>query len=370
MIMKTNHQLIKLKGLQSVAAVILLLVVILYALGLIGGAQKIAPGTTPKPARALPLGAQLVQAVKQTSDAKQTWPGVVQSRTLTKIAPKMTARILSVKVNSGDRVKKGAVIAQLDEREINARLNEANAALNAALADAAQAQADARRSRDLYAKEATTRASHDAVMARAKTAQAGVAQALSRMEEIRVSGGENTLYAPFDGIIAERLKEPGDMGMPGDPIVILFKSDDLRLEAGIPSDCIKYIKPGLLVKVRIDALDKSLSAKVDEIMPGADPQTGMQIVKAALPLTAGLEPGQFAWLEQSCAVQQAELMIPVRAVLRFGQLEAVKVVQGEEVYTRHIRTGKQQGDRVAVLSGLREGETIISNSEITLPEAR
>ncbi len=126
----------------------------------------------------------------------------------------------------------------------------------------------------------------------------------------------------------------------------------------------------MLVKVRIDALGKSLSANMDEIMPGADPQTGMQIVKAALPVTAGLEPGQFGWLEQSCAVQQVELMIPTQAVLRFGQLEAVIVVHGEDVYTRHIRTGKQQGDRIAVLSGLREGETIISNSQITLPEAR
>ena len=87
------------------------------------------------------------------------------------------------------------------------------------------------------------------------------------------------------------------------------------------------------------------------------------MLKAALPVTEGLRPGQFAWLDQSCSAQQSQLMIPQQAVLHFGQLEAVNVVQGQVLLTRHIRTGGQQGEQVVVLSGLQEGETILLNHQ-------
>ena len=362
--MHTDQHTSPFKSLLGISAVALLLIVILYSLGFIGGEAKIVPGLTPITPTNVPANAELIKVGKQTVDAKQSWPGTVQSRTLTRIAPKLPGRILSIKVNSGDKVTKGALIAQLDPREIDASVNEANSALNAARAVAAQAQADAQRSQELFTKEATTKASHDAVVARAKTTQAEVARAANHIEQIRVSLGENTLYAPFDGIVAERLMEPGDMAMPGKPIITLLKPDDLRVEANLPSACMRGIQSGMTVKVRIDALNQTLSAKVDEISPEVNPQTGLQLVKAALPPTANLRSGQFAWLEQNCVEQQTELMIPVEAVLHFGQLEAVKVVDNKIVYTRHIRTGKPQGNQISVVSGLREGETIIRNSEI------
>ena len=347
------------KVLGALGAIVALLLLILAALGLMGGEHKVTPGNTATAEKTLPANATVLRVEKQRADNSQSWPGVVQSRTITNISPKITARILSITVNNGDKIKKGAIIAQLDQRQINASLNAANAALNAAKTSAAQAQRDAQRSQTLYAHEATTRASHEAALAQAQIAQAAVKQAADNVEQIRVGLGENTLIAPFDGIVAERLKEPGDMGMPGDPVLTMLKPDDLRIEVAIPSDCAKRIKPGLTVAVRIDALATRLSAKVDEIVPQVDRQTGMQLLKAALPATPSLQPGQFAWLELSCTEQQAAVFIPARAVIHYGQLEAVNVVINKQFFTRHIRTGKQQGEQVEVLSGLREGETIM-----------
>jgi RND family efflux transporter MFP subunit len=352
----------KVNVLGALAAIFALLWLILSALGLIGAEQKIVPGNTEIRRSSLPANLKTMQVAKQRADNQQSWPGTVQSRTVTKIAPKITARIVTIAVNNGDKVKKGTVIAQLDQRQIHASLNEAEAALNAAKATAAQAQREAQRSQTLYAHEATTRATHEATLAQAQITQAAVAQAANNVEQIRVGLGDATLQAPFDGMIAERLKEPGDMGMPGDPLVTLLKPDDLRLEAAIPSECAKRFKLGLSVQVRIDALALTLAATVDEIVPQVDRQTGTQLLKASLPLTAGLQPGQFAWLDLSCTDQQSALFIPLSAVLQYGQLEAVKVVSDQQIYTRHIRTGKQQGEQVEVLSGLREGETIVVNS--------
>lgn len=347
------------KWLVPAAALCALVLMIFYALGLIGGGEKIAPGTTSGAARPVPASAETLIVGMQAADNRQSWPGVIHSRTVARIAPKLTARITGISVNSGDKVNKGDVLARLDERELRSAYLEAGAALAAAKAVAARAEADVKRSRELYEKEAETRANHDAVVANAKSTQAAVDQAASAVEQMRVNLGETVLLAPFDGVIAERMQEPGDMGMPGEPVVTLLKSDDLRLEVAVPGGCAARIKIGQPVAVRVEPLPEKLTATVDEIAPEIDRQTGTQLLKAALPKTAGLRHGQFAWLEQSCTDSGQSLMIPAAAVVHYGQLEAVRIVDGKQVYTRHIRTGRQQGDSVEVLSGLREGETIM-----------
>ncbi|MGZ8153221.1 MAG: efflux RND transporter periplasmic adaptor subunit [Methylovulum sp.] len=347
------------KWLIPVLAIFALMLMIFYALGLIGGGDKISPGVTAYNVKPVPADAQTLIVGRQTADNSRLWPGVIHSRTLAKIAPKLTARIVSVNVNSGDRVKKGQILARLDEREMRSAYLEASAALNAVQAIAAQAQADVKRSQELYDKEAVTRASHDAAIANARSKQAAVNQAASAAEQVKVNLGENSLLAPFDGVVSERLKEPGDMGVSGEAVVILLKPDDLRLEVALADRCASRLKVGQAVRVRVESTNETLDAKVDEILPEIDRQTGTQLIKAALPKTAGLQHGQFAWLEQSCDDSEQLLLIPTSAVLHYGQLEAVRIVADNQVYTRHIRTGKQQGDSVEVLSGLREGETII-----------
>jgi RND family efflux transporter MFP subunit len=186
-------------------------------------------------------------------------------------------------------------------------------------------------------------------------------QAASAAQQSKVMLGENVLYAPFDGVVGERLQEPGDMGLPNQPIVSFHKPDDLRLEAAIASHCAAGIKLGIPVTVRIDALHQALNGSIDEITPEIDPQTRTQQIKVKLPPAAGLQHGQFGWLELGCQPQQQALTIPAAAVVHYGQLQAVKVVEGQQVHIRHIRTGKHYGDQLEVLSGLHEGETILSN---------
>lgn len=361
----TDFQLTgKSKWLIPTAAIFGLLLLILYVLGLIGGGEKITPGTTPLAAKPVPANAQTLVVSKQTVQTSQLWPGVVQSRILAKIAPKLTARIISVNVKSGDRVKKGDILARLDEREMLSSHQEASAALSAAQAIAAQAQADAGRSQALYAKDAETLANHDAAQAKARSSQARVRQAASAVEQVRVHLGENTLQAPFDAIVSERLKEVGDMGVSGEPVFVLLKPDDLRLEVALPGRCAGRLKLGQVVQVRIETPPSTYAASIDEMLPEVDRQTGTQLFKIALPETAALHHGQFAWLEQSCDDSEPIILIPKSAVLQYGQLEAVRIVADHQVYTRHIRTGKRQGDNVEVLSGLREGETILIDNPI------
>ncbi len=359
----TTAKFMQKKQLISSLAILVLLLVILFALGIIGGGEKIQPGNTPtQMLLPLPSNAKTLTLVKEQSDNIMSWPGTIRSRSIAKIAPKFNARILEVTVDAGDSVKKGDVIAKLDEQAMRAGYQEAIATLNAAQAQAKKAIADERRIKDLYRKEAATRQNYDAAVAQASTARATVKHARSAVKQVHVNLAELVLRAPFDGVISERLKEPGDMGLPNDPIVILQKPDNLRMEATIPTHCAQRISLGMAVNIRIDSLNRTIPATIDEIAPRIDPLTRTQLIKASLPTSDGLIPGLFAWLEQSCENHHSVLMIPVSAVLHYGQLEAVKIVDNNQLYTRHIRTGKKMGDKVEVLSGLRAGETILINS--------
>ena len=340
------------------AAVLALILLLLYMQG--SFVSKVPPGLSPLAKDSRSSDTAIVE--KRQVDDILAWPGTVKSRTVANIAPKTTARIIEIKVNAGDKVKKGDVIARLDERDIKAQENAAQAALASASAQASRALADEQRTRSLYSKEAATRESFDAVVAQLKEAQAGVSQATSAITEIRSHLADALLVAPFDGTVVKRLKEPGDMGLPGVPIVSLQTPQGLRLEADVPSSCAGRYSIGMNVKVRIDTLAQTTGAQIDEISPEVDPQTRTQLIKIALPAMEGLQPGYFGWLEQACDQHEA-LLIPTSAVQHIGQLEVVKVVAEGRQLMRHIRTGKTFGDQIEAISGLHEGETVIAHPE-------
>jgi RND family efflux transporter MFP subunit len=341
------------------AAVLALILLLLYMQGTF--VSKVPPGLSPQAAADTQTRNTALVEQQQVDDIL-AWPGTVRSRTVAAIAPKMTARIIEIKVNAGDKVKKGDVIARLDERDIRAQEQSALAAFAGAGAQATRAKADEQRIQSLYGKEAATRENLDAVVARAKEAQASASQAASAVSEIRTHVADTLLLAPFDGVVVKRLQQPGDMGLPGVPVVTLQTPQGLRLEADVPAACAVRYSTGMAVSVRIDTLGLSSNAQIDEISPEVDPQTRTQLIKIALPAIAGLQPGYFGWLEQACD-QHVALLIPADAVEHIGQLEVVKVLSAGKQTMRHIRTAKTFGDKIEVISGLHAGETVVTHPQ-------
>ncbi len=356
---QTEHKNIS-KLISISIAVLALILLLMYMQG--SFVSKVPPGLSPQTSDTNMHKGQTAIVEKKRVDDMFTWPGTVKSRTVANIAPRMTARIIEIKVNAGDKVRKGDVIARLDERDIRAQENAALAALAGANAQANRAKADEQRIRSLYSKEAATREKFDAVVAQAKETQAAVNQATSTVSEIRSHLADTLLLAPFDGVVVKRLQEPGDMGLPGVPVVTLQTPKGLRLEANVPSTCAGLYRTGMAVTVRIDALGQTTPGQIDEISPEVDPQTRTQLIKIALPAIEGLQPGFFGWLEQACD-QHETLLIPASAVQHIGQLEVVQVLSEGRPVMRHIRTAKTFGDQIEVVSGLHAGETVITHPQ-------
>ena len=116
------------------------------------------------------------------------------------------------------------------------------------------------------------------------------------------------------------------------------------------------------VKVQLEVIGQLLTGVVDEISPEIDAQTHSLLVKVSLPNVVGLQQGQFANLQLACQESQQAIFIPKSAVVHYGQLQAVTIVDGQRGHVRHIRTGKENGSLVQVLSGLHDGDIIIIES--------
>jgi len=359
--MSTSFAHVIKKASLPVAAIAALVLLLLYLQGTIG-AHKVGPQRVPLPASATLSGVAMTVEQREVEDIIG-WPGTVTARTVADIAPKVMARILDVRVHIGAVVEAGDVVAILDDREVRARAQQASAALAAARAHAGQVEADLRRMRTLFQKQAGTQQDLDAVEAQAKAARAQVAQANDAVTEAQVLLGETTIRAPFGGVVAQRFADPGDMAVPGKPVVVIQDVHTLRLETRIPARCAAGLTVGREVEVRFDVPARAVAARIEEIAPTADPQSRTQLIKAALPAALESQPGAFGTLRAPCGTHVA-LLIPTGAVIRKGQLEMVRVLEEGTPRLRNIKTGATYDDHSEVLSGLHAGEQVLVSNPL------
>jgi HlyD family secretion protein len=361
-----------------------LLLVILYVSGFFS-AEKIKPGLmedTRLSGVLPPLTAKSqIKSITETYEAV----GTVRPRTETRIDAQVTGKVLRVFVRPGDAVGKGDPLIALDDREFISRLDgarqglrssqaareEARQGVNAARAAFVKAELQYKRIARLFADKATTsseleHAEANFLLGQAKLkqaeeglqgAEAGVRQAQELVEEAKIMQGYTVIKAPEDAEVVKRMIEPGDLAMPGKPLLIVQTASSMRLEAYVREGLINEVQRNKELMVRIDSLKKTVKGTVEEVVPSADPKTRTFLVKVGLPDLIGAYPGMFGILLVPAGSRQA-VLVPTEAVRRVGQLETVMVQEGRDWRTYSVKTGQTHGDLIEVLSGLNGNETV------------
>ncbi|MEJ2130307.1 MAG: efflux RND transporter periplasmic adaptor subunit, partial [Gammaproteobacteria bacterium] len=138
----------------------------------------------------------------------------------------------------------------------------------------------------------------------------------------------------------------------------LFNPGTLRVEATLRESLIRHVRLDAALKARIDAVDDTVVAEVEEIVPSADPGSRTFILKARLPRVPGIFPGMFARLEIPLGTEM-RLTIPAAAVQRAGQLTFVYVRTAQGDVRRYVRLGNATDGYVRVTSGLEAGEVVV-----------
>lgn len=337
-----------------------------------------------------PIAVRVARAAREPIPDVFDAGGIVQAKRRAAIASRIMAPIADIRVTAGERVRRGDPLVMLDARQLQASAGQAAAALSAAeravgaaaaekeAAEAAVALASASFERmaalatrksataqeldqaraALRSAEARTRGT----AARADEAAAAVEAARSASEVARVNLTYAQLTAPFDGVIAERLADPGNLATPGAPLLILEDVSAFQLETRIDASRAAGVNIDHEVEVVIGGgagtTGSAVTGRVTEITRAADPTAHTLFVEIALPDDPRVHSGLYG-TARFARGSSDHLVVPASAVVRRGQVTSVFVARDGRARLRLVRLGAEVGALVTVLAGLDAGEEIV-----------
>jgi RND family efflux transporter MFP subunit len=311
--------------------------------------------------------------------------GIVQARTTATVTSRILAPIIEVRVAPGDRVRLGQLLVVLDGRDLDARTRSAKASAVSAQQRATAADAETRAAEasvalarvthdrivSLQAKRSATQQELDEATATLRAAEARAAAAAARLQEATAavtsaqadSEAASTtesftqITAPFDGVVTEKMIEPGNMASPGTPLLRLEDTRGFRLDVRVDESRVSTLSVGASVAVVIDSGPGDggppLQSAISEIARAVDSDARAFLVKIALPMASGLRSGMFGRARFS-AGRRRVLVIPPEAVVRHGQVTSAFVVADGVARLRLINVSGRE-----VLAGLSNGERVI-----------
>jgi RND family efflux transporter MFP subunit len=290
--------------------------------------------------------------------------GTVQAERRTLISSRIVAAIRELRVAAGAQAEAGDVLIVLDDRELVARAAEARRAAEAAAAARARIEADFRRAQELLRTGVVSRSEFDQAESAFKVADADLERARQALQAAEVALSYTEIRAPVSGRVVDRLADPGDTALPGQPLLALYDPSALRIEVPVRESLVTQLKVGDRLQVRLGGDPSAIDGTVDEIVPQAEAGSRTFLVKVGLPKRNGIYTGMFGRVLIP-AGQRERILVPQASVRRVGQLAFVDVVANDRAVARRLVTlgPTVPPDRLEVLSGLRAGETVLRRND-------
>jgi len=293
-------------------------------------------------------------------DVPYSTEAVVEAVKQSTISAQVMGRIVELRVDAGDRVKAGQVIARIDEREVAQVLSGSEAQVAQAKANLENARLSLERAKRLLEAKFVSQSAVDRAEADFKAAEAQLKAAEAGAGQASVSKGYTTVVAPFNGVISARHVELGEMAAPGKPLFTAFDPADMRVLAEVPQSRVAEIKANSRAMVEIPSANKWIKVKSMIVLPAADARTHSTRVRLDLATDErDVYPGVYA--RAYFAVGQArKLVIPAQSVIRRSEVTGAFVVDDKGGTSfRQIRLGEPAGEGlVEVLAGISAGEKV------------
>jgi RND family efflux transporter MFP subunit len=299
----------------------------------------------------------IARTVYEIAPRERIWDGSVEAVNEATVSAQTSGRVTEILADVNDFVEAGTVIVRLTDKEQRSALKSAEAGLQEARARASEAAADFARIQEMFKNETVSRArmdqaraNHESARAREASAQAGVVAAREQLDY-------TVVRAPYAGIVSRRHVEAGESVAPGQPLMTGLSLQQLRVNVDVPQSMVDAIRQIGKATVHYGEID--IAADSITFFPVADAASNTFRVRVTLPRTdVVLYPGMF--VKVGFVVGETHrLLIPAQALLRRSELTAVYVVDGKGgIALRQVRAGRAYGDRIEILAGLEENESV------------
>jgi len=291
--------------------------------------------------------------------------GTTMALSMTKVMPLVPGLITRLTVKEGDRVKKGQLLAQLDQRGFKLGLRQARAAVEMAEVGVSAAKRERDRFEKLLRGGASTQATVDQITDKFLGAMAGLKQAKIAVEMGQKALRDSTLRSPYDGIVVKKMVSIGDYAtsMPPTVLFILMETHTLELHVSLPEPEMGRVKVGLAVTANFTSVGREVSGKIARIVNSVDPMTRSFTAIVEIPnRDMDLKPGLFARVEIKTTAPRQRLLVPKEAVVDEGSgVYAVYLLEGNVARRRPVKVTESGAGKTEVTGGLTPGRTLILN---------
>ena len=343
-------------------------------MGGFGGGGFGRGGGGPRP----PMTVELAPVTRKDMIDTITVVGNLVGAATVDAVPRGQGRLDAVYVKLGDSVRRGQAIAKIEDREIVEQIKQAEATLNVAQATIRQRQADLKlaqnnmeRSKSLYERDLLPRQTFDDTDARYQAAQAQLElataqmeQTKSRLDELKINLSNTIITAPVEGFIGKRTLDPGASVGVNTSFISVVDIRTVRLVINVVEKDLRRIHQGTAVEVEVDAYPGEVfHGRVARLAPILDPATRTAQVEIEIPnATYRLKPGMYARARFTVEKHDNTLVVPTGAVVDLqGKLGVwLPADEGDSIVFNPVTIGIEQQEFTEVVSGLSEGQRIIT----------
>jgi membrane fusion protein (multidrug efflux system) len=288
--------------------------------------------------------------------------GTLEADSIVDIRPETSGVVSRIAVTEGQKVEKGQVLVQLEDREIRAQSEAAAAALSRARTEASNLQLQLDRNRGLLNTGAISQQTFDDIESSTEAAQARAEEAEANYNVAQRRQEKTVIRAPFGGRVDTKEVYLGDFVDMGNTILFtLVDSDPLKVEFTVPEQFIGRLDIGSSVSVRVRNMpDQTFEGTVVFVSPRVDPVNRTVTLKAEVSNPDGtLRAGQFADVQLVLQRIPDALLVPEAAIVSREGENFVFLVEDGKALRRSVELGEREPGRVQVVSGLEEGQTVV-----------
>jgi membrane fusion protein (multidrug efflux system) len=340
-------------------AIIGMVISLLASTVLIQGCMSQANGSEDEIAAEEALAIPVEAATVAQSDVAAFYSGTatLEADKQATVVSQITGVVLNIRVEEGDFVKAGQILAQVETDRYSLQVERANAAFK-------RLEMDFQRKEELYAKKLVSAEDYERVASEYAAQKAGV-------ELARLDLEYTNIRAPISGFISERLVRAGNLVKLHDPVYRITSYDPLLAVLHVPERELSVLRNGLVVSMLLDAWPgESFTGEVIRISPVVDPATGTFRVTAEITDHGQmLKPGLFGRVGILYDLHEDVPVIPRSAVITEDELSHVFVINDEgNAARREVQLGYEREGLIEVLVGLAQGETVVTAGKGSLSD--
>lgn len=302
------------------------------------------------------------------------------------VYPKISDIIIEMKIENGDYVKKGDILAIINDATVRSAKDQAEAAYFSAKSQVANVMVEYERMKTLNEANAISRSQWDQVVTQREVAEAGLQQAEAALEMAKTQLDYAKLKAPISGYVSNLAYEVGDMSTPQKPLATIHQISSVKANIKVTEKDLAYIRKGQDCEIAISAYpDQIFKGKVDNISPVIDPQTHTALVEIyADNSDEMLKPGMFARVSIVTEERQNAITIDKAATAKQTVLKrfGTSIRDDRPVETFHcftvrdgmaiktpIETGIESKTKYEVVSGLKAGDLVVVMGQNNLKDS-